>query len=214
MQKPTLSFQPADPEFDNLAVQVLILLRPVPQDCCDTPQIIELFKEVMRIPPGLLGTCYVNPLGRLDCEHESALAQFLDAARRMQKNWLRQFNKFLQTSTFVKRHYQQINPIIRQLELTGVLVIKGQHIFPNRWPKTEADLLRAKEQPNSLIGKRFTRLTVLAEQAEHRYECRCDCGQQIVARRKHLLTGRTKSCGCLRLEKLEFYEERRFRRFK
>jgi hypothetical protein len=54
-----------------------------------------------------------------------------------------------------------------------------------------------------LGNKRFGRLVVkrkLEERlgAEIVWECRCDCGVICKVRRGHLITGTTKSCGCLR----------------
>ena len=53
----------------------------------------------------------------------------------------------------------------------------------------------------NLIGKRFGYLTVIARNtqplARSSWLCRCDCGNTLTIRTSHLLTGRTKSCGCL-----------------
>lgn len=54
-------------------------------------------------------------------------------------------------------------------------------------------------------GERFGSLVVdggrgfLGEGRRKRaaYECRCDCGERVVIRLKHLRSGHTKSCGCL-----------------
>jgi hypothetical protein len=52
-----------------------------------------------------------------------------------------------------------------------------------------------------LVGKRFGQLTVLefshiARRATH-WRCRCDCGNETVAKGFHLNSGHTSSCGCL-----------------
>lgn len=51
------------------------------------------------------------------------------------------------------------------------------------------------------VGMRFGMLTVLAyagkENGMHRWHCRCDCGKETVVRESYLLSGHTKSCGCL-----------------
>lgn len=58
----------------------------------------------------------------------------------------------------------------------------------------------------SLIGKRFSRLVV---ESLHKvdgtswWSCRCDCGSIAVVRRKSLVNGDTKSCGCLFREKIK-----------
>lgn len=56
-----------------------------------------------------------------------------------------------------------------------------------------------------LIGKRFGRLVVIEREGKDKRHphliCNCDCGNQISVNVEHLLTGRSKSCGCLRTEK-------------
>ena len=56
-------------------------------------------------------------------------------------------------------------------------------------------------------GQVFGRLTVLEESAPPTeytaykglwYRCRCQCGNTLVIRRSALMSGNTKSCGCLR----------------
>ena len=62
--------------------------------------------------------------------------------------------------------------------------------------------------PKIVIGQTFDRLTVL-EQAESVYiggkkrgafKCKCKCGNEIIVLREKLLSGNTRSCGCLKQE--------------
>lgn len=61
---------------------------------------------------------------------------------------------------------------------------------------------------NELIGQRFGRLIVVADSglrtaANNRlWYCRCDCGQLTTVSRGNLEYGKTRSCGCLRRERL------------
>ena len=51
-----------------------------------------------------------------------------------------------------------------------------------------------------LTGRRFTRLQVverIASKGGRRYACRCDCGMVTPTTAHALVTGKTKSCGCL-----------------
>lgn len=58
----------------------------------------------------------------------------------------------------------------------------------------------------TLVGKKFNRLTVV-EVAESRvypcgtthkcWKCKCDCGNTTIVSQSHLITGQVKSCGCL-----------------
>lgn len=57
---------------------------------------------------------------------------------------------------------------------------------------------------NNLTGKTFGRLTVLSidHKSNHGmyWKCRCSCGNFTVVRSDGLVTGNTKSCGCLMLD--------------
>jgi hypothetical protein len=59
-----------------------------------------------------------------------------------------------------------------------------------------------KHDDIDLSGVRFGRLTAVERAGSIRrnpaWRCRCDCGNEIVARRFHLIRGSTKSCGCSR----------------
>lgn len=53
-------------------------------------------------------------------------------------------------------------------------------------------------------GERFSRLVVISVDSmcglQKRWLCSCDCGNVCVVQASHLLTGSTRSCGCLRRE--------------
>jgi hypothetical protein len=55
-----------------------------------------------------------------------------------------------------------------------------------------------------LTGQKFGRLTALDEtlyrdiQNRRLWRCLCECGRHTVTKANSLLTGKTKSCGCLR----------------
>lgn len=56
-----------------------------------------------------------------------------------------------------------------------------------------------------MIGRRFARLLVLQFVGRNRHRqslwrCVCDCGRNSTVARNSLVTGKTQSCGCLRLE--------------
>jgi hypothetical protein len=59
---------------------------------------------------------------------------------------------------------------------------------------------------DDLTGKRFGRLTVISyERREGKcsaWRCKCECGKETLVARANLIEGRTRSCGCLREEKL------------
>lgn len=51
-----------------------------------------------------------------------------------------------------------------------------------------------------IIGNRYTHLLVKEKIDTNNYLCVCDCGNEIVAKRGNLVSGNTKSCGCLARE--------------
>lgn len=57
---------------------------------------------------------------------------------------------------------------------------------------------------NDLTGRRFGRLTVLGYEGSRNgrtlWRCRCDCGRETIVLRPNLISGATKSCGCLRAD--------------
>lgn len=64
----------------------------------------------------------------------------------------------------------------------------------------------SKGSSKSLIGKKFGRLTVIADTQEKQgtakmWLCRCDCGKELKVRTDSLTSGRTISCGCYLYDK-------------
>lgn len=60
-------------------------------------------------------------------------------------------------------------------------------------------------KPNDPIGQKFGRLTVIRYDHSNEYNvryflCRCDCGNEKIVQRSALMSGATKSCGCLSRE--------------
>jgi len=58
-----------------------------------------------------------------------------------------------------------------------------------------------------MIGKKFDKLTVIKrvnfEDRRVLFLCKCDCGNEKIVWSKHLISGKTKSCGCYRTETLQ-----------
>ena len=57
-----------------------------------------------------------------------------------------------------------------------------------------------------ITGKRFGRLIALnlhsVENDRRYWECQCDCGEEAIIRQDRLISGHTRSCGCLQMEAL------------
>ncbi len=57
---------------------------------------------------------------------------------------------------------------------------------------------------SNIIGNKYGKLTVIKELEERDkynqriYLCKCDCGNEKIVRRTNLITGHTKSCGCIK----------------
>ena len=56
-----------------------------------------------------------------------------------------------------------------------------------------------------IINKKFGRLTVIKELEKDKhfnriFLCKCECGKEVKVQRSQLISGKTKSCGCLRKE--------------
>lgn len=67
-----------------------------------------------------------------------------------------------------------------------------------------------KEHFNNIAGKKFSRLTVIKrswsnERKKWLWSCRCECGTIISVTTSDLVTGNTKSCGCLRRDTIARY---------
>lgn len=140
-----------------------------------------------------LGTRFATPIGMVQAEKPTPA--FFAAARQLQHAHWRQLKDILGSSSRVKRHFKSLKPLARQLQFTGVMIIDGKHVLPHRWPLPNGQPLKI-----SLCGKRYGRLVVLGNLSIGRCQCRCDCGNQAIVKRKHLVAGRTKSCGCLQAE--------------
>jgi hypothetical protein len=58
-----------------------------------------------------------------------------------------------------------------------------------------------------LTGRRFGRWTVQsrADRGRHgtRYNCICDCGTTRVCNGSHLVSGQSRSCGCIRMDRID-----------
>lgn len=68
-----------------------------------------------------------------------------------------------------------------------------------------------KGKIKDLVGQQFGRLTVIAmsdriksgKNTKIRWKCLCSCGQEIIVRGDGLVSGNSKSCGCINKERLK-----------
>ena len=65
--------------------------------------------------------------------------------------------------------------------------------------------IRSKQDVLSLIGKKYSRLTLLnyvdSKRHGHFFECKCDCGNTKIVELHKLEVNKTKSCGCYNKER-------------
>lgn len=52
----------------------------------------------------------------------------------------------------------------------------------------------------NLTGKQFNRLTCIKYVGNSKWLCKCECGKETVVLTRKIITGHTKSCGCLKDE--------------
>lgn len=71
-------------------------------------------------------------------------------------------------------------------------------------------MMSKRSYDQGFIGQRFGRLTVTTSADPHRqpsglvrkrFQCRCDCGEELITGGAELRNGRTQSCGCLQRER-------------
>lgn len=58
----------------------------------------------------------------------------------------------------------------------------------------------AESKARNVIGMKFNRLTIIEELKEYtprKVKCRCDCGNETILIKTQVMSGATKSCGCL-----------------
>ena len=157
--------------------------------------IIEIgFKYVMKHASGcgIINT-YANPAFCVFADEPSN--RFFREARRAQAKWFQQVREILGTSGRVKRAVREMTPIVRELSHTGVLLVNGKHVLPNLWPDR-----RDEQKLRNVTGHRFGKLVVMKMLKRGSCLCECDCGEQSIVRRSHLIKGSTTSCGCRKAE--------------
>lgn len=176
-----------EPDFNDLAWQTFMFLtNGLELDNPGEDEVIARYFTTVLSKPRLfpLGTVYANPCAVVRSKHGTD--QFLRIARRFQKEWFHCFNEALCSAERVRRQMNLVDRIVRQLIYTGVMVIDGRHIFPDRWPG----------KPPIIPGTCFGSLVVLESLPGQRVRCQCGCGNVVVKLRKHLVSEQTKSCGC------------------
>lgn len=106
-----------------------------------------------------------------------------------------------------------INWDLRNNELNIITLCKLHHNQVHNGMFSQYYLSNLVKEVSEMIGKKFGRLTIL-EECEERdkyhykvYKCKCDCGNIIYVNSNKLKSGNTKSCGCLKIEKLTKHEK-------
>lgn len=64
---------------------------------------------------------------------------------------------------------------------------------------------KRQRDKETIIGQKFGKLKVLefcgkGDNRQSKFKCLCDCGKTIIVQKNKLISGHTKSCGCLRKE--------------
>ena len=89
----------------------------------------------------------------------------------------------------------------------NITIVQSSHL-KNGHTKS-CGCLRWEKASKHLIGRRFGKLTVLEfygqtqdKSKSNLWKCKCDCGNEYIARGGSLLSGHTKSCGCYHRERM------------
>lgn len=210
-REPGVRVERTDPDPDHLAWFTMRKLLGKPHAIGDDGRAVTIFRFLMRQMPGNL-TAYVSP-----CSVVTATGpdhKFLATARSEQRAWHARLQSMLFGSARTQKYFgirgegkATKDPALRQLEYHGVLIVSGEHVFPDRWPSPVE-----QQERLTLLGQQFGRLTVIADLPQQRHRCRCECGNLKEAGRNHLRSGRMKSCGCLAKAQKATNEARRHRR--
>lgn len=67
----------------------------------------------------------------------------------------------------------------------------------------------------NLSGQVFGKLLIISRKSSYKnmeiiWLCQCKCGNQTFVRSSHIRSGKTKSCGCLRIERITKHGHRRY----
>ena len=65
--------------------------------------------------------------------------------------------------------------------------------------------VRAKPPKYDLTNQRFGKLTAISYVKGSKWLCKCDCGKETTVETRNLLTGHTRSCGCLVKENGQYH---------
>lgn len=75
-------------------------------------------------------------------------------------------------------------------------VVRGLQKTCGKCPRVVSDETKRKKIKDC-VGQRFGRLVVVQELGGRRVLCHCDCGNDKIVNKSHLLHGEIRSCGCL-----------------
>jgi len=137
-------------DWNDLAWNTLTLLGAQgPQPSTDLDRIVKSL-DVLR-DARRLGTIYANPGSTVVALPGASEYHFLRTARARQLAWLRQVTDVLGSAGARKRALKGVDAITRQLCFTGVLILNGKHMHPQRWPDGPDTERRLKDklQPRS-----------------------------------------------------------------
>lgn len=182
-------------DWNNLAWGTLLNLGATGHSSGTDWGLYEKYRDTVLSSP-LVGGVFANPMFRVT---GPASAEFIRRSRQAQHAWLARFRRDLPCSaSTMQRMMRHRHYIMRSLEFTGAMVI--DHVFfpPHMWAS-----LKFTAPAKDLSGQTFGRLTVQGKSSEGRWYCVCQCGGVNRVLAKHLLSGATRSCGCLVMERDE-----------
>lgn len=132
---PNVSLTDSKPDWCNLEWGTLYnLARPVfdisSNFCTKEEDLKAVLHALLKFPLRSAGSVFANPRYTISAAVPSS--SFIRAARFAQQDWLRQTRTVLGNT---RRYMASLDPDIRQLCFTGVLVFKGRLVRNNAWPQ-------------------------------------------------------------------------------
>lgn len=113
----------------------------------------------------------------------------------------------------IERHSDETSPVewLCECHCGSIFITRGSSL-KNKHTKS-CGCRRKQLRIKDMVGQKFSRLTVLSRGIDEitpsgktrfiRWECRCECGREVLTRGTSLRSGHTTSCGCARFDNLK-----------
>ena len=99
---------------------------------------------------------------------------------------------------YIKPSGQQVTMWKCVCDCGNIIYVRSEYLRKGNTTSCGCD----KEQQRDISGQRFGRLIVITKDLNNKksWICQCDCGNTKSINKSNLISGQTKSCGCLQIE--------------